>query len=112
MNKSDEISLYLDSLPNKEEFEILRKIVSEALPNATECISFKMLAYKISKGMPLVFIHSYKNRLALYPAPISMLEELKPYLHSKRALWFKLDEELPKNLIVKIVETLLLESGR
>ncbi len=89
----------------QQQLQILRKIIIETVPNAEEIISYKMPAYKVHEC--LVYFAGYKNHVGFYPtgSGIGAFEqELGNYKYSKGAVQFPIDKELPRDLIVRMVE--------
>jgi uncharacterized protein YdhG (YjbR/CyaY superfamily) len=101
------VDLYIAEFPAnvQQQLQILRKIILETVPNAEEIISYKMPAYKVHEC--LVYFAGYKNHVGFYPtgSGISAFEhELGNYKYSKGAVQFPIDKELPRDLIVRMVE--------
>ena len=88
--------------------EVLRKTIHSQNSDFEEYISYQMPAFKY-KGKPLVYFAAYKNHIGFYPLPEALKEfendfiERK-YKHSKGAVQFPLKEDLPLDLIEKIVK--------
>ena len=103
----NEIDLYIKQFPENIQLQLskLRQIIIKALPNATEIISYKMPAYKQYEC--LVYFAGYKNHIGFYPtgAGIQAFEnEFAHYKYSKGAVQFPINEPLPEDLIVRIVQ--------
>lgn len=84
--------------------ESIRKTIKEAAPEAEECISYQMPAYKF-KG-PLVYFAAYKNHIGFYPTGTGIKafqKEIGGYKNSKGAVQFALNQPIPHDLIQKIV---------
>ena len=82
----------------------IRKLLKETVPDGIECISYNMPA--IRKGKVLVYYAACKDHIGFYPTPgpiTAYQKELKPYHTSKGAVQFPLKEELPLELIRKMV---------
>jgi uncharacterized protein YdhG (YjbR/CyaY superfamily) len=89
----------------QQQLQKLRKIILETVPNAEEIISYKMPAYKVHEC--LVYFAGYKNHIGFYPtgSGIAAFEhELGNYKYSKGAVQFPIDKELPRDLIVSMVQ--------
>lgn len=90
----------------KEIQDLLSQIysaVKHVAPDATEKMSYGMPTFYL-KGN-LVHFAAYKNHIGFYPAPsgiYNFINELKSFKTSKGAIQFKLDKELPIELIQKI----------
>lgn len=101
------IDLYIAEFPTnvQQQLQKLRKIILETVPNAEEIISYKMPSYKVHEC--LVYFAGYKNHIGFYPkgSGIAAFEkELGNYKYSKGAVQFPINEPLPEDLIVRIVE--------
>lgn len=88
--------------------EILRKAIHSQNPDLEEYIGYQMPAFKY-KEKPLVYFAAYKNHIGFYPLPEAIVHfendfiERK-YKFSKGAVQFPLKEDLPLDLIEKIVQ--------
>jgi uncharacterized protein YdhG (YjbR/CyaY superfamily) len=107
MKKKNEIDTYIATFPFEVQkvLEQIRKIIQEAAPDAEEVISYKMPAYK-QNGI-LVYFAGYKNHIGFYPTASGIenfKEEFGNYKWSKGAVQFPLDQQLPKNLIQRIIK--------
>ncbi len=101
------ITQYLEDQPN-EVVEILtkiRRVVTEAAPEATEGISYNMPGFKLFKK-PLVYFAAFKNHIGFYALPSgndAFQKELSKYKTGKGSIQFPLDQEIPYELIRQIV---------
>lgn len=94
-NFSTEIQTILQSI---------RNTIKQAAPEAEECISYQMPAYKYH-GM-LVYFAAFKNHIGLYALPsgnTAFQKELSTYKTGKGSIQFPLDKPMPFDLITKIV---------
>lgn len=103
--KFETVDAYIAQFPSevKELLTIVRQTVSNVAPQALEVISYGMPTYKL-KGN-LVHFAAYKNHIGFYPGPNALIKfahEIKHYKHSKGAVQFPLDQDLPLALIKKI----------
>lgn len=83
----------------------IRHLIKKTAPQATECISYNMPAFKMKKV--LVYFAAFKNHIGFYALPsdnIAFQEELKNYKTGKGSIQFPLSQPIPYNLIKKIVE--------
>jgi uncharacterized protein YdhG (YjbR/CyaY superfamily) len=99
------IDAYLNDFEGIKLFRLqeMRSILQKALPDAVECISYGMPAFKTSEV--LVYFAGNKNHIGFYPTsrPIEVFEqELKKWKFSKGAIQFPYDKPLPKQLIKAI----------
>ena len=93
------------SIEIQEILEKIRKTIQQTAPNAKECISYSMPAFK-QNGV-LVYFAVCKNHIGFYPTPSGIenfKKELSKYKTSKGSVQFPLNEEIPYNLIAQIVE--------
>ena len=92
--------------------EKLRKTIRAAAPNAEECISYQLPAFRLN-GM-LVAFGATANHCAFYPMSSSMVEahkhELKDYETSKGTIRFQADKPLPAALVRKLVRARIAEN--
>ncbi|MFL9834127.1 iron chaperone [Chryseobacterium terrae] len=87
--------------------EVLRKTIHSQNSDFKEYISYQMPAFKY-KDKPLVYFAAYKNHIGFYPLPeaLKFFENefiRRKYKYSKGAVQFPLKEELPLDLIEKMV---------
>lgn len=99
---------YISSFP--EEIQTLlirfRNIIKEKAPDAIESISYGMPSYK-THGKPLVYFAGYRSHIGLYATPsghAEFAEELSKYKSGKGSVQFPIAEQIPFDLIEKIVE--------
>jgi len=88
----------------------IRRIIQETAPDAEECISYRMPAYR--QGGYICFFASYKNHIGFYPLPGAIGRfgnELRSYKTSKGAIQFPVQSPLPVDLIKRIVQFRLQE---
>lgn len=102
-----DIDSYIARFPGEVRtvLEKIRETIRNAAPDATEVISYQMPAFK-QHGI-LVYFAAWKEHIGLYP-PISGNKTLEKavarYAGPKGNLQFPLDEEIPYNLIERIVK--------
>lgn len=83
----------------------IKKTIKEIAPKSIESISYGIPAFKLN-GIPLVYFAAYEKHIGFYPRPSGIkkfTKELSRYKTSKGAIQFPLNEDLPLNLIGKIV---------
>jgi len=81
----------------------MRTILQLALPEAEECISYGMPAYRISKIV--VYFAGNAHHIGLYPTPSAIRafeHELMEWKYSKGAIQFPYERTLPSDLITRI----------
>ena len=85
--------------------EQVRTTIRAAAPDASECISYQMPAFK-QEGI-IVFFAAWKNHIGLYP-PIqgdaALEKAIARYAGPKGNLQFPLEEPMPLKLIGRIVK--------
>jgi len=101
------IDAYIALLPNSVGviLEKLRQTIRTAAPEAEECISYGMPAFKL-KGI-LVYFAVHKNHIGFYPTSSGIEafdKELTKYHGAKGSVRFPLDKPLPLELIARIVK--------
>ncbi|MBP2099214.1 iron chaperone [Enterococcus rivorum] len=100
------IEEYIATCPKERQLKLneLYQTIKNIVPDATE---------KIAYGMPTFYLHgnlvhfaNAKKHIGFYPTPSAITTfqaELVPYKTSKGAIQFPVTEELPIDLIEKIV---------
>jgi uncharacterized protein YdhG (YjbR/CyaY superfamily) len=81
----------------------MRAILQKALPEAEECISYGMPAYRIDKV--LVYFAGNTHHIGFYPTSSGIQKfehELGEWKYSKGAIQFPYEKTLPKDLIMRI----------
>jgi len=103
-----EIDEYLAALdePKRGTLEQLRRTILEIVPDAEQCISYDMPAFKID-GKAVAGFAAFKHHLSYFPHSGSVLPELADELHdystTKGTLRFAVDAPLPKPLVEKLI---------
>ncbi|MGX9136050.1 iron chaperone [Rummeliibacillus sp. JY-2-4R] len=85
--------------------QMLREVIKEAAPEATETISYQMPAFKYEGN--LVYFAAYKKHIGFYPTSSGIREfqnELTQYKGGKGTVQFPIEEPLPLDLVSKIVK--------
>ena len=102
--------------PGRSTLEALRRTLLDLLPDAEECISYGVPAFR-REGKLAAGFAAYEKHLSYFPHSGSVLaclgEETTNYETSKGALKFAVDVELPKKLVGLLVQARLteIESG-
>lgn len=89
-----------------EKLETIRIAIRNEIPEGEECIKYLMPTF-VFQGKNMIHFAAFTNHIGLYPGPeaISFYEkELSNYKTSKGAIQIPLDEEVPLDLIKKIVQ--------
>jgi uncharacterized protein YdhG (YjbR/CyaY superfamily) len=93
--------------------EKLRKTIKATAPQAEECISYGLAAFRLD-GRPLVAFGATANHCAFYPMSGSIVEahqnELKGYETSKGTIRFPANKPLPATLVQKLVKARIAEN--
>jgi uncharacterized protein YdhG (YjbR/CyaY superfamily) len=113
--KTKTIDEYLAALSDDQRaaLEKLRKTIRAAAPNAEECISYQLPAFR-QDGM-LVAFGATANHCAFYLMSSSTVEahrdELKDYDTSQGTIRFQADKPLPVALVRKLVKARIAENA-
>lgn len=111
-----DIDSYLATIdePRRATLEELRRSILAAIPEAEQCISYGMPAFKV-RGKTVAGFAAFKNHLSYLPHSGSVLEKLSgdlaSYQSTTGSLHFAIDEPLPPGLVDKLVNTRLQELG-
>jgi uncharacterized protein YdhG (YjbR/CyaY superfamily) len=101
----DEYLAALDE-PKRGTLERLRDTILEITPEAEQCISYGMPAFRLD-GKVIAGFAAFKNHLSYFPHSGSVLPELADdlvgYTTSKGTLQFAVDKPLPKALVKKLI---------
>ena len=103
------IDEYLASLNanNRDALQKIREAIHAAAPNAEECISYGIPAFRLN-GRALVFFGAWAKHCAFYPGSSPTLKkfrnELRDFQISKGTLRFSPDNPLPVALVKKLVK--------
>jgi uncharacterized protein YdhG (YjbR/CyaY superfamily) len=93
------------TLPVQAILRKIRRVVRSAAPDAEECISYRMPAFKLNG--PLVYFAAFKNHIGFYP-PVKgdarLHRAVSPYAGEKGNLRFPLDLPIPYALIARITK--------
>ncbi|KIS03149.1 iron chaperone [Paucilactobacillus wasatchensis] len=115
MKKYNQIEDYLADLApmQLEVVQIMRELLLDAAPGASEVISYNMPAIK-QNGQVLVYFAATKSHLGFYPtaAPIvAFADRLQNYETSKGTIKIPYDRPLPVKLIRDIVAYRIGQAG-
>jgi uncharacterized protein YdhG (YjbR/CyaY superfamily) len=92
----------------------LRKAIQAAAPQAEECISYGLAAFRLD-GKPLVAFGAATKHCAFYPMSDMTVaahrDELKDFDTSKGTIRFSADNPLPPVLIRKLVKSRIAENA-
>ena len=94
--------------------ERVRGAIAKAVPDAEECISYQIPAFKLH-GRVLLYFAGWQEHYSIYPASDVMVaafpDELKQYRVSKGTLRFPLAGKVPVTLIGRIAKFRAQELG-
>src|SRR5436190_1013294 len=94
--------------------EKLRRTIRAAAPNAEECISYGLAAFRLN-GRPLVAFGATANHCAFYPMNSTTVgafqKQLTGFETSKGTIRFQADNPLPAALVRKLVNARIAENG-
>lgn len=107
MEKVKTVDEYIGRFPNdvQKVLQAVRDTIKAAAPEAKESIAYGMPAYKLNG--PLVYFAGYKSHVGLYATPsghAAFAEELSKYKQGKGSVQFPIDQEMPLELISRIVK--------
>jgi len=111
-----EIDRYLATLdePKRATLASLRASILEVVPDAEQCISYRMPAFKVD-GKVVAGFAAFTNHLSYLPHSGSVLpalaDDVARYEQTKGSLHFAIDKPLPKRLVRKLVTTRLRQLG-
>lgn len=111
MKSYNSVDEYFDDQTEKALTKLLeiRKCIFEAAPQAEEKMNYGIPCYALVKGGKRdtqVMMAAYHKHVSFYPMPSAIeafKEELAPHITGKGTIQFGLNEELPKELIKKMV---------
>lgn len=107
MKKYTSVTAYLADLPTmqREVAEVMRDLLADAAPDATEVLSYNMPAIK-QNGQVLVYFSAAQKHLGFYPTPDpieAFASQLKGFQTSKGTIQIPYNQPLPVKLIREIV---------
>jgi uncharacterized protein YdhG (YjbR/CyaY superfamily) len=111
-----EIDRYLADVdePKRTTLEALRRSILEVVPDAEQCISYGVPAFKV-QGKTVAGFAAFKTHLSYLPHSGSVLaalgDDVAQYERTKGSLHFAIDKPLPKRLVKKLVTTRLNQLG-
>ena len=98
---------YLAQLGSEQRaaLEKLRRDIQAAAPRATECISYRIPAFRLD-GKVLVWFGAATHHCSFYPGAVveAHQDELRGYKISKGTVRFAPDKPLPTALVRKLVK--------
>jgi uncharacterized protein YdhG (YjbR/CyaY superfamily) len=108
------VNAYLAALPSAQRAALqrLRRTIRTVLPQATECISYQMPAFR-HEGRVVVWMAAWKNHCAFYPGGgvAAFQDRLGAYQVAKGTIRFRTDQTLPTALVRAMVRERLARLG-
>ena len=113
---AQDIDSYLAAVdePARSTLGELRRAILAVIPDAEQCISYGMPAFKV-QGKTVAGFAAFRHHLSYLPHSGSVLgavgDAVAGYQATKGSLHFPADEPLPKALVERLVTTRLREAG-
>lgn len=110
-----EIDQYLGTLdePKRAALAHLRDTIVAIVPDAEQCISYGMPAFKL-RGKAIAGFAAFKSHLSYLPHSGSVIpplaKETEGYTKTKGSLHFPVDEPLPRKLVKKLLDARMAEA--
>jgi uncharacterized protein YdhG (YjbR/CyaY superfamily) len=110
-----EIDEYLGTLdePKRTTLAQLRDTIVAIVPDAEQCISYGMPAFKL-RGKTIAGFAAFKSHLSYLPHSGSVIphlaKETEGYTQTKGSLHFPVDKPLPRGLVKKLVDARIAEA--
>jgi uncharacterized protein YdhG (YjbR/CyaY superfamily) len=114
MAPAKNVDAYIENAPKEVQAKLreIRAAITDAAPNAVESISYGMpfYSFKGETGFQARLCYfglvANKKKVAFYMRPLAFedyKDEVEPYMTTKSALRFPLDQPIPVQLIKKLV---------
>lgn len=113
---ASEIDEYLAGVdePGRATLETLRRSILAVVPDAEQCISYRMPAFRV-QGKVVAGFAAFSKHLSYLPHSGTVLPalsgELSAYEQTKSSLHFAKDTPLPDALVARLVATKMAEIG-
>ncbi len=110
-----EIDQYLATLdePKRATLAQLRDTIVAIVPDAEQCISYGMPAFKL-RGKTIAGFAAFKSHLSYLPHSGSVIprlvKETEGYTKTKGSLHFPVDKPLPTKLVKKLLDARMAEA--
>lgn len=110
-----DIDQYLDTLdePARAALAQLREMIVAIVPDAEQCISYGMPAFKV-EGKTVAGFAAFKHHLSYLPHSGSVISQLaketEGYSKTKGSLHFPVEKPLPKQLVKKLLDARVAEA--
>ena len=115
MATTNPIDEYLASLdePKRATLSSVRDTIMAIVPEAEQCISYRMPAFKL-RGKTIAGFAAFKDHLSYLPHSGSVIPQLAietaAYTSTRGSLHFPIDEPLPEALVRKLLEVRMAEA--
>lgn len=100
--------------PGRSTLEELRRAILAVVPDAEQCISYGLPAFKVG-GKTVAGFAAFTHHLSYLPHSGSVLDalgdEVSGYRQTKGSLHFPADEPLPAALVDRLVRTRMRQAG-
>jgi uncharacterized protein YdhG (YjbR/CyaY superfamily) len=109
---AEDIDEYLSALdePKRSTLEALRRTILDVVPDAEQCISYGMPAFKLD-GKTIAGFAAFTHHLSYLPHSGSVLsalgDDLDGYDMTQGSLHFAIDRPLPRPLVEQLITTRL-----
>ena len=112
---SQEVDEYLAAVPEpkRSTLEQLRRDILEIQPDAEQCISYSMPAFRLN-GKVIAGFAAFKNHLAYLPHSGKVfpeVEELAGFEFTNGSLHFEVDVPLPRQIIERLIAVRMQQLG-
>lgn len=111
-----EIDAYLSQVDDRfrDELQSLRRVILELVPDAEECISYRIPAFRVH-GKVIAGFAAFSEHMSYLPfsgATLGQLaDQLDGYTRTKSALHFTPEHPLQRPLVKALIDTRLSEVG-
>jgi uncharacterized protein YdhG (YjbR/CyaY superfamily) len=112
-----DIDEYLETVEDhdqREALEVLRRQILASVPDAEQCISYSMPAFRVG-GKVVAGFGAFKDHLSYLPHSSSVLTELgddlAPWTSTKGSLHFTPEHPLPDRVVERLVAVRRAELG-
>lgn len=111
--KISSVDEYIAQFPTEVQklLRLIRATIVLEIPEAVEVISYGIPTYKLERN--LVHFAGYKNHIGFYPGPDALTKfenEISAFKHSKGAVQFPINKELPLNLVAEITRYVFIQN--
>lgn len=112
MDNFQTVDAYVKSFEGetRQYLEQIRAIVTETVPKCTELINYNIAAFALVSGgkrEEQIMMAGYKKHVGFYPHPTTMehfWSQLDEFKKAKGSVQFPLNKQLPKDLIIQMIE--------